>query len=57
MEESTNAYRILVGRPDEERSLGRSRRTSWDNRPIKMDLKKVGCAAGNWMDQDQNKDQ
>ncbi|KAJ4441411.1 hypothetical protein ANN_11266 [Periplaneta americana] len=36
MDESRNAYRVLVGRPEGKRSLGRSRRRLKDN--IKMDL-------------------
>jgi hypothetical protein len=35
-----NAYRILVGKPEEKRPLGRPRRRWVDN--IKMDLKKDG---------------
>jgi hypothetical protein len=37
MEEKRNAYRILVGKPEGKRSLGRPRRTWVDN--IKMDLR------------------
>jgi hypothetical protein len=36
MGEMRNAYRILVGKPERKRSLGRPRRRSVDN--IKMDL-------------------
>ncbi|KAJ4433234.1 hypothetical protein ANN_15492 [Periplaneta americana] len=36
---SRNAYRVLVGRPEEERPLGRPRRRWEDN--IKMDLREV----------------
>ncbi|KAJ4427543.1 hypothetical protein ANN_25191 [Periplaneta americana] len=39
MGESRNAYRVLVGRPEGKRPLGRQRRR-WDN--IKMDLREVG---------------
>jgi hypothetical protein len=35
-----NAYRILVGKPKGERSLGRPRRRWVDN--IKIGLKKIG---------------
>jgi hypothetical protein len=38
------AHRILVGRPDGRRQLGRPRRTREDN--IKMYLKKVGGGHG-----------
>jgi hypothetical protein len=39
MGEGRGAYRILVGRPEGRRPLGRSRRR-WEN--IKMDLQEVG---------------
>ena len=55
MEESRNAYRILVGRPEGKRPLGRPGRRWEDN--IKMDLKEVGCDAMNWMDLAQHQDQ
>jgi hypothetical protein len=38
--EKRNAYRILVGKPEGKRPLGRSRRRWVDN--IKMDLRKIG---------------
>jgi hypothetical protein len=38
-EEKKNAYRILVGKPEEKRPLGRQRRRWVDN--IKMDLKQI----------------
>ncbi|KAJ4434341.1 hypothetical protein ANN_22900 [Periplaneta americana] len=41
MGESRNAYRVLVGRPEGKRPLGRPRRRWEDN--IKMDLREVGC--------------
>ena len=47
MEEFRNAYRVLMGRSDGKRPLGRPRRRWEDN--IKMDLKEVGCDARNWM--------
>jgi hypothetical protein len=34
-----NAYRILVGKPEEKRPLGRPRRRSVDN--IKMDVSEI----------------
>ena len=48
MELSRNAYRILVGKPGETRPLGRPRHTWEDN--IKVDLREVGCDAGDWTD-------
>ena len=41
MEERRGAYRILVGKPEARRPLGRPRRRWVDN--IKMDLREVGC--------------
>jgi hypothetical protein len=40
MEEKRNAYRILVGKPDGKRPLGRSRRMWVDN--IKKNLREIG---------------
>jgi hypothetical protein len=40
MGEPRNAYRILVGKPDRRRQLGRPRRRWVDN--IKMDLREIG---------------
>ncbi|KAJ4440692.1 hypothetical protein ANN_08840, partial [Periplaneta americana] len=44
MGESRNAYRVLVGRPERKRPLGR-RRHRWEDN-IKMDLREVGYDAG-----------
>jgi hypothetical protein len=43
MGEGRGAYRILVGRPEGRRPLGRPRRRWEDN--IKMDIKEVGWGA------------
>ena len=48
MEQSRNAYRVLVGKPEGKRPLGRPRHTWEDN--IRMDLKEVGCDPGEWID-------
>jgi hypothetical protein len=40
MGEKRNAYRILVGKPEEKRPVGRPRRRWVDN--IKMDLREIG---------------
>jgi hypothetical protein len=40
MGEARGAYNILVGRPEERRTLGRPRRRWEDN--IKMDLMEIG---------------
>jgi len=39
--EETCIYRVLMGRPEGKRPLGRNRRRWEDN--IKMDLQVVGC--------------
>jgi hypothetical protein len=48
MGETRNAYRILVGKPEEKRSLGKSRRRWVDN--IKMDLGEIGWDDRDWID-------
>ncbi|KAJ4427685.1 hypothetical protein ANN_25334 [Periplaneta americana] len=53
--ESRNAYRVLVGRPEGKRPLGRPRRTWEDN--IKMDLKEVGYDDRDWINLAQDRDQ
>jgi hypothetical protein len=44
----TNAYRILVGKPEGKRPLERPRRRWVDN--IKMDLREVGWDGRDWID-------
>jgi hypothetical protein len=41
-------YRVLVGKPEEKRSLGRPRHRWVDN--IKMDLQEVRGGCGDWME-------
>ena len=48
MEQSRNAYRVLVGKPEGKRPLGRPRHRWGDN--IKMDLREVVCDVGDWID-------
>jgi hypothetical protein len=48
MGDRRNAYRILVGKPEGRRPLGRPRRRWVDN--IKMDLREVGCDGRDWID-------
>ena len=45
MEEDRSAFKILTGKPSEERPLGRHRRSWEDN--IRMDLKEIGINARN----------
>jgi hypothetical protein len=50
-----NAYRILVGKQEVKRTLGRPRRKWEDN--IRMDLKVIGWGGMDWIDLDQDKNQ
>jgi hypothetical protein len=53
--EKRNVYRLLVGKPDGKRPLGRPRRRSVDN--IRIDLGEVGWRDVDWIDlaQDRNR--
>ena len=55
IEQSRNAYRVLVGKPEGKRPLGRPRRRREDD--IKMDLREVGCDPGEWIDLAEDRDQ
>jgi hypothetical protein len=55
MREKRNAYRILAGKPEGKRPLGRPRRRWVDN--IKMDLRERGWDGVNWIDMAQDRDQ
>jgi hypothetical protein len=55
MGEKRNAYRILVGKPEEKRPQGRSRCRWVDN--IEMDLREVGWDGMDWIDMAQDRDQ
>jgi hypothetical protein len=52
---NTNSYRILIGKPEKNRPLGRPRRRWMDN--IKMDLREIGWDGMDWIDLVQNRDQ
>jgi hypothetical protein len=54
MGEDTGVHRVLVGKPEGKRPLGRPRRRWEDN--IKMDLQKVGGGGGDWMELAQDRD-
>jgi len=54
MGDSRRVYRVLVGKPEGKRQLGRSRRRWEDN--IKMDLQEVGWGGMDWIDLAQNRD-
>jgi hypothetical protein len=53
--EKRNAYKIVVGKPEGKRPLGRPRRRWVDN--IKMDLRAIGWDGVEWIDMDQDRDQ
>ena len=53
MEEGRGVHRVLVGKPEGKRILGRPRRRWEDN--IKIDLQKVG-GGGDWMELAQDRD-
>ena len=47
-------YRVLVGKPEAKRPLGRPRRRWVDN--IRMDLQEVGCGYMDWIGLAQDRD-
>jgi hypothetical protein len=47
MGDGSGIYRVLVGRPNVKRPLGRPRRRWEDN--IKMDLREMGIDGANWI--------
>ena len=47
-------YRVLVGKPEGRRPLGRPRRRWVDN--IRMDLQEVGCGYMDWIGPVQDRD-
>jgi hypothetical protein len=54
-EEKKNAYRILVGKAEGKRPLGRPRRRWVGN--IKIDLREIGWDSMGWLDLVQDRDQ
>jgi hypothetical protein len=54
MEERRDVYRVLVGKPEGKRSLGRPRRR-WED-DIKIYLREVGCGAMDWIEVTQDRD-
>jgi len=54
MGEERGVYRVLVGKPEGRRPLGRPRRRWADN--IRMDLQEVGCGYMDWIGLAQDRD-
>ena len=54
MGERTGVYRVLVGKPEGNRPLGRPRRR-WEGN-IKMDLQEVGCGGMDWIELAEDRD-
>jgi hypothetical protein len=53
--EKRNSYRILVGKPEGKRPLGRPKRRWVDN--IKTDFREMGWDSMDWIDLAQDRDQ
>jgi hypothetical protein len=53
MGERKGLYRVLVGKPEGKRPLGRPRRR-WED-SINMDLREVGCGGVEWIEQAQDR--
>ena len=54
MGEGRGVYRVLVGKPEGKRPLGRPRPRREDN--IKMNLQEVGCEGMDWIQLTQDRD-
>jgi len=54
MGDRRGVYRVLVGKPEGKRPLGRPRHRWEDN--IKMDLQEVGCGGVDWVQLAQDMD-
>ena len=54
MGERRGVYRVLVGKPEGKRPLGRPR-PGWDDN-INIDLQEVGCGCMDWIELAQDRD-
>jgi hypothetical protein len=54
MGEGRGVYRVLVGKPEGKRPLGRPKRRWEDN--VRMDLREVGCGCEDWIGLTQDRD-
>jgi hypothetical protein len=52
--ERRGVYRVLVGKPEGKRPLGRPRHRWKDN--IKMDLQEIGCGGMDWIELAQDRE-
>jgi hypothetical protein len=52
--EGIGVYRVLVGKPEGKKPLGRPRRRLEDN--VRMDLQGVGCGCVDWIGLAHNRD-
>jgi len=55
MGERRGVYRVLVGKPERKRPLGRHKRR-WDNNNSKMYLQEVGCGVMDWIELAEGRD-
>jgi hypothetical protein len=54
MGDGRGVYRVLVGKPEGTRPLGRTRRR-WEDK-IQRDLEEVGVGCGDWMERAEDRD-
>jgi hypothetical protein len=54
MGEERGVYRVLVGKPEGKRPLGRTRRRWTDN--LRMDYQELGCGVMDWIGLAQDRD-
>ena len=54
MGDGRGVHRVLIGKPEGKRPLGRPRRRWEDN--IKMDFREVGGGGGDWIELAQDRD-
>jgi hypothetical protein len=54
MKEGRGGYIVMVGKPEEQRPLGRPRRRWKDN--IKIAIQELGCGGMDWIELSQDRD-